>query len=52
MTIEMIILYNGAVVKKWKNELGQNCLSIRDGDITIKLIDLPTKVIKAIEVIE
>ncbi len=49
MKTHLLITYDDAVKRLWKNGLKNDCLSLVDGDTTIKIINIPLRIKKAIE---
>ena len=52
MRTEILINYNEAEIETFHNALHEDCISFKDGDTTIKLLDVPRELILAINTAE
>ena len=41
MKTHILINYNEVTLKHWKNALGEDCITFEDGDLSIKVLDVP-----------
>ena len=48
MKTEILINYNEAEIEQWHNALKEDCISFKDGDTTIKILDIPPEVSLAV----